>query len=942
MFPNFEIVPPIDSKRVLTRPIDRIAYASDASFYRLIPQAVVQPNSIAEVQALFQFSHEQSVPLVFRAAGTSLSGQSITDGILIDLSKHWGGRWVEKDGELIRLQPSVIGAHANVTLQPYSRRIGPDPASIDSCMIGGILANNASGMCCGVAENAYHTLHSMTILLPNGLVVDTDAKDAAEKLMHSSPDVVKGLLDLRRRVFSNRSLADRITQRYQRKNTTGYSLNALTDFSEPIDILSHLLIGSEGTLGFIAEAVLHTLPTYRFKFTSLLFFDTVQQAASSIPLLVASGARALEIMDRAALRSIQNFPGALGEIAQLPNQAAALLVEYQASTSDEMNSFRNAALLTCAHLKTLVPTTFTEDPIQQANLWKLRKGMFPAIGATRQPGTTVIIEDVAFAISQIADAITDLQNLFETHGYTEGIIFGHAKDGNLHFVITQSFNEESEIQRYERFMAELVRMVTEKYDGALKAEHGTGRNMAPFVEQEWGEEAYQIMQEIKSLLDPSGLLNPGVIINPDSRAHLQNLKNLPEITSSVDRCIECGFCEVKCPSRRLTLTPRQRIVLQREIARRKQVSDSHLLESLQNDFQYSGLDTCAVDGLCATACPVLINTGTLVKDLRRQQIPEGNQQIALYIFRHFKLAEQTLRVGLAVGHLLDKLIGTDGIVALTQAAEKISGKHLPKWNEAVPGPTWHIPPTPHDHADYVYFPSCIARVMGRPADGKNSPSLTDTFLTVSQRAGVSVWIPDDVEGHCCGMPFGSKGYKPANQAMLHRTISGLWKWSERGRLPVVLDASSCAYSLRTSGAELSPQDHDYWQRITILDPIEFVHDILLPRLKVQHLPMSVVLHPNCSSRHLNLQEKLLAIARCCAISATIPNNLDCCGFAGDRGLLFPELTASASLFEASEISTGQYDGYYSSNPTCEMGMTIATKKPYRSFLYLLEMATREM
>jgi D-lactate dehydrogenase len=616
-------------------------------------------------------------------------------------------------------------------------------------------------------------------------------------------------------------------------------------------------------------------------------------------------------------------------------------VEYQASTVEEMDSFRDAALITCARLKTLVPPIFTQDSVQQANLWKLRKGMFPSIGATRQPGTTVIIEDVAFAISQIADAITDLQNLFETHGYTEGIIFGHAKDGNLHFVITQSFNEESEIQRYERFMSDLVRLVTEKYDGALKAEHGTGRNMAPFVGQEWGEDAYQIMREIKSLLDPTGLLNPGVIINSDSRAHLQNLKSLPEIESTVDRCIECGFCEVKCPSRRLTLTPRQRIVLQREIARQELVQDSLLLESLQKDFQYSGLDTCAVDGLCATACPVLIDTGALVKDLRGRQISEGSQRIALSIFRHFKLAEQALKVGLTASHLAEKLIGTDGILALTRAAEKISGIHLPKWNSAVPVTTWRIPQTTRRAAEYVYFPSCITRVMGRPADGQDSPPLIDILLTVSRRAGVCVWIPEDVEGDCCGMPFGSKGYKPAYQAMLHRTISDFWKWSEQGRLPVILDASSCAYTLRSSSAELSAEDQSYWERLTILDPIEFAHDVLLPRLKIKPLPMNVVLHPNCSSRHLNLQDKLLTLARRCAASATIPNELDCCGFAGDRGLLFPELTASATLLEANEVAMGDYDGYYSSNPTCEMGMTIATKKTYRSFLYLLGMSTRE-
>jgi len=455
------------------------------------------------------------------------------------------------------------------------------------------------------------------------------------------------------------------------------------------------------------------------------------------------------------------------------------------------------------------------------------------------------------------------------------------------------------------------------------------------------------MRDLKSLLDPSGLLNPGVIINQNPRAHVTDLKTLPVIESEVDRCIECGFCEPNCPSRRLTLTPRQRIVVRREIARQRlsgsdhtYPADSATLTSLISDFKYAGMDTCAVDGLCATSCPVTINTGDLTKHLRADGISSRGQQTALTLSRHFKTVEQVVRLGTRLGHLAENVVGTTGILAATRLAERLTGWNLPKWNKAVLHPTRCIPMTHKEGAEYIYFPSCISRMIGTPSEDAKAPSLIETFLTLADRAGVKVWIPPDAAGHCCGMPFGSKGYTTANQDMLHRTLVSFWDWSEGGRLPVVMDTSSCAYTLRSCADDLSPSDREIWQRLTILDSLEFAHDILLPRLEVHPLSVEVVLHPNCAARKLNLSGIFVAISKASAESTTVPYSLDCCGFAGDRGLLFPELTASATSRESAEVNAHPYDGYYSSNLTCEMGMAAATGKPYRSILYLLEQATR--
>jgi D-lactate dehydrogenase len=465
--------------------------------------------------------------------------------------------------------------------------------------------------------------------------------------------------------------------------------------------------------------------------------------------------------------------------------------------------------------------------------------------------------------------------------------------------------------------------------------------MAPFVEKEWGEVAYRLMRELKDLFDPTGLLNPGVIINPDPQSHLQNLKSLPKIESVVDRCIECGFCESACPSRRLTLTPRQRIVLRREIARQSSLPvNLETRDALEREFTYAGLDTCAVDGLCATTCPVNINTGDLVKHLRAQTVSEPGRKIALFLSRYFRTTEEIVKLGVHMGHLVEKIIGVNGIVRSTQVAEKFLRQQLPKWNTSVPHPTGHISSTSRVQADYIYFPSCLTRVMGRPPGDPHAESLIETLLTVSQRAGIALWMPEESAGHCCGMPFGSKGYEAAFQEMLHHTLTDFWEWSDQGHLPIVIDASSCAYTFRTCRDSLTQQDYTHWQQLTILDPIEFAHDVLLPRLEIHSLPIDVILHPNCASRKLGLQDKLLAIARSCVTSACIPLKLDCCGFAGDRGLLFPELTASATMLESEQVKAQEYDGFYSSNLTCEMGMAAATGKPYRSIFYLIEKASR--
>ncbi|MBC7617185.1 MAG: FAD-binding oxidoreductase [Pedobacter sp.] len=927
----------LSKDRIKARLIDLVAYASDAGFYYLRPKAIVQPVSEEEIIALFKFSHQYQIPLTFRAAGTSLSGQSISDGILVDLSQHWNFVRVENKGETVRVQPGIIGAIVNAELRKYGRKIGPDPASINSAMMGGIIANNASGMCCGVSKNSYHTIKYVKFILPNGKVYCTEGNEDYTRFRVECPEIYNEILSLRNRILVNPTVYQLVRHKYKTKNTVGYAVNAFIDYEDPLDILAHLLVGAEGTLGFIAEAVLNTVPDYPVKSTALIYFPDIYAACQAIVPLTESGAEAVELMDRASLRSIELMKGVPSIIKTLPDTAAALLVEYQGNTVDEVKLKSDNFLAVAPTLPLIKPAIFTDDATEQAFLWKVRKGMFPSVGSVRASGTTVILEDVAVPVARLGDAILDLQELFKKHEYQNAIIFGHAKDGNIHFVITQAFDTSLEIERYDRFLKEVVSLVINKYQGALKAEHGTGRNMAPFVATEWGSEVYQIMKAIKLIIDPQNLLNPGVIINSDKNAHIKALKDLPKVEEEVDKCMECGFCEYKCPSRNITLTPRQRIVVRRELLKLKRIGNASLYKELLNQYQYDGLDTCAVDGLCATACPVDINTGSLVKRLRRENHSAFANGLALRIAKNFKPVTSVIKTGIYAATTINKVFGQNAILNLTKAFKKVIPV-VPLWSNQIKPTAAFSSYLTNDLSKatpaVVYYPTCISRVMGGAVgNGKN---IIDTFISISNKASIGFIIPKEIQSTCCGQIFSSKGFSAAYQYTVNDTVCKLWEWSQHGALPVVIDITSCTLTLQDCGHALTPENKLKFDAIKIIDSIDYVMDYLLPNITVNKKKDKITLHPVCSLQKMGLEAKFLKIAQQLAHNVHIPVHAGCCGMAGDRGFLFPELTASATKPEADEVKEQSYNGYYSSGKTCEIALSEAVGKNYESIINLLD------
>ena len=927
----------IDEDRIITDHTLCFAYGTDASFYRMTPKIVLKLKNIEEVIFTLKHCYDLDIPVTFRAAGTSLSGQAISDSVLIMLTTDWTQYEIihhdaSCNADQIRLQPGIIGANANKYLAPFQRKIGPDPASINSCKIGGIAANNASGMCCGTAENSYKTVAGMTLVLFDGTVLNTRDKQSVARFKKSHHDLLAALMTLANDCKADKQLSKKIKHKYRLKNTTGYALNSLTDFDDVIDILMHLFIGSEGTLGFIADITYNTVIDHAFKSTALYLFNNIEQTCKAVSALATTNVAAVELMDNRSLRSVADRTGMPAFIPELvknnDHESAALLVEIHAESSDELAiKIRDLTnLINPFNPKDAID--FTSDKQIYAQLWAVRKELFPAVGAVRETGTTVIIEDVAFPIEQLAPAVRDLESLFKKYHYDEAIIFGHALDGNLHFVFTQAFETQSEITRYSKFMDEVAQLVAVEYQGSLKAEHGTGRNMAPYIELEWGADGYQLMQRIKSIFDPKGILNPGVIINDDKESHLKDLKLMPAADELIDKCIECGFCEAVCPSRNLSLTPRQRNVVYREICRLRETSENpDKLAEMEKAFQYLGLDTCAGTGLCADRCPVDINTGDLVRKLRQTDDKTANK-VAMWTADHFSTLTKLGKVGLGTANVMHKTLGTNNMETVTKLARKVSGNRVPHWSKYIPQPAGKLNvsniQTTH-LKKVVYFPSCAVRTMGTAGGSNDQRALFDVTNSLLKKAGIEVIIPKSLNDQCCGMPYLSKGFPKVADKKSKQLEAVLWEASEQGKYPILMDTSPCAST-----------SIDFMRKeLTIYEPFSYVAEFVLPKLNITKQKAPVMLHITCTSQRQGKADVMLKVAQACAEKVIIPEDITCCGFAGDRGFKFPELNRAALATLKQQVPSDCHEGV-SNSITCEIGLSEHSGIEYKSILYLLD------
>ena len=923
----------VDKSRVYTDELRRLAWGTDAGFYKFMPQVILRSKDEGEVSAILKAASKYNVPVTFRAAGTSLSGQSVTDSVLVVAGKNWEQISTRDEGRTIRLQPGVIGSKVNDFLSGYGRKFGPDPASIKSAMVGGIVMNNASGMSCGTWANSDRMLISGRIVFADGTVLDTEDPKSRDSFMQSHPEIISGVEALRDEILADKELSERIRHKYSIKNVTGLNLLPLITFSDPFDIILHLMVGSEGTLGFLSEVLMNTLKIAPLKANAMVYFKDIAEAARAVITMRPLGVSAAEMLDKRSLSSVN-----AGEIEDL----TAVLTMVEAETQHELADKVKAVTDVLKGFDTYGDVAFTTDPEEYGRYWEIRSGIFPTVGGMRRPGTTCLIEDVAFHVEDLAEAVTDLSELLDRHGYDDSCIYGHALEGNFHFIINQSFDSEAEIQRYKDMINDVGELVVKKYDGSLKAEHGTGRNMAPYVEYEWGEKAFNVMKRIKAIFDPQNILNPGVIFNEDPECCFKNFKSLPLLKpaegapeesaaaySKINKCIECGFCEVNCVSCGFTMSSRTRIVLQREIERLRQTGENpQLLAKLQKQYSYSGEQTCAGDGLCSMSCPMGINVGDLTHEIRRQNHGKTAERVGEMVADNFHGVKTSLRGVLNIADFGHTVLGGKVMGAVSKGLHAVG---LPLWTASMPkayNAAKKATPTTDSPDKVVYFPSCLNQTMGTDKASKGMKPLAEEMVELMQKAGYQVIFPKDMDSLCCGTIWESKGLPEIAVKKTRQLEEALWKASEYGKWPVICDQSPCLHRMK-----------QHITKVQLYESAEFIWKFLRDRLTFTQTDTPVALHLTCSTKLMKIDRIVHDLACLCSSNVLVPQGVGCCGFAGDKGMTHPELNAYALRKLRSQIQERDIEVGYSNSRTCEIGLQTNSGIPYRSIVYLVNNCT---
>ena len=946
----------IPKDRTYTDELRRLTWGTDAGFYRLVPETVIRTENEKEVSDILKTAGRLSLPVTFRAAGTSLSGQTVSDSILVVAGKNWEKYSVSEDRETITLQPGVIGAHVNEILAPFGRHFGPDPASIKSAMVGGIVMNNASGMSCGTHANSDRTLVSARIVFADGTVLDTGDAESRRAFAESHGEFLRGIEALRDEVLSDKELTERIRYKYSIKNVTGLNILPFITYTDPFDIITHLMAGSEGTLAFISEVTMKTLPSMPFRASALIYFTSIKEAAEAVVAMKRLNVDAAELLDKRSLLSVGDKVGKEAQegLRRYPD-LAAILTETEAESEEQLHDNIEAIKEALAPFKTLTDVRFTDDPKEYGKFWAVRSGIFPSVGGMRKTGTTCLIEDIAFHIEDLPEATAELSALLDRHGYMDSCIYGHALEGNFHFIINQAFDTEQEVERYKAMILDVADLVVNKYDGSLKAEHGTGRNMAPFVKMEWGDKAYGIMKRVKSLFDPNGLLNPGVIFNDDPECYVKHFKALPALSPSaagqgafaeafgrINKCIECGFCEVNCLSCGFTLSPRTRIAAVREMARLAASGENPaLLRRLERQYLYQGNRTCAADGLCSMSCPMGINTADLTHDIRTGRVPRKSlaYKTGDAAANHFSTVRKGLKATLAVAGAGDAILGDKLMGTVCRGLHKIG---LPLWTPAMPSaysvPEKRLSAGTGGDLKVVYFPSCINQTMGTSKQLGGRKALAEEMTDLLHKAGYEVVFPEGMKNLCCGTIWESKGMPDIADRKTKELEDALWQASEEGRYPVLCDQSPCLHRMR--------------EKITktkLYEPAEFIWVFLRDRLEFHKSDRPVAVHCTCSTRLMGLSDTVISLAGLCAEEVFVPEGVGCCGFAGDKGMTRPELNAYAlrklrpqiEAFNADAAAKGRkpIEAGYTNSRTCEIGLTTNSGIPYMSIAYLVNECT---
>ncbi|MDD5459326.1 MAG: FAD-linked oxidase C-terminal domain-containing protein, partial [Phycisphaerae bacterium] len=618
---------------VWTDILHRAAFSTDASIYRILPVCIVSPQTAEDIAAVVKYAVENNIPVVARGAASGLAGESLSSGIVFDMTRYMNKIiGIEDEGKIVVCQPGAVLNNVNDYLAPFGRKIGPDPSSSNRATIGGSLANNATGAHSLQYGYMGEHVHSIEAVLSDGSIVEIenglmpeDIKD--EKLRHIAAQLQKLLTE------NNETIAEAMPE--TKRNRCGYSIFGICNDGK-ID-LARLLGGSEGTLAVFTQIKMRTVPLPKSKAIVQIEFATLEKMAEAVPFIIDTDPATCELMDKSVIAMARDALPHFRDI--LPADAEmVLLVEHIGETEAEVHKKIDATINAVSSLAANADAVF-DEPTQQ-RLWKSRKDAVPLLSRKKGPKHTIaFMEDVSVDYRKLADYIRGLIKIAAEFNLTMSY-YGHAGDGELHIRPWLDLSDPAEVEKM-RQIAERVFALAWSLGGSISGEHADGLVRAAFIKAQYGEACYNIMRKVKNIFDPHSVLNPGKIINEDVDIMIKNLKAadtyVPERLESqlhfldnelryeIEQCSGCGVCLSNEAS--LRMCPMYRALGEELASSRAKANILHYWMTggiTEADYESAEfrkfLDLCLNCKACSLQCPSGVDISKIMSAARAEYI----------------------------------------------------------------------------------------------------------------------------------------------------------------------------------------------------------------------------------------------------------------------------------------------------------------------------------
>ncbi|OIJ25008.1 FAD-binding and (Fe-S)-binding domain-containing protein [Nocardioides luteus] len=857
--------------RVDDSPLARALYSSDASLYRVVPSVVVRPQSRDELIGVHSVARSVGVPVTMRGAGTSIAGNAVGSGIVVDTRDLRTIYEIDPEARTARIDPGVVHADLQRAAAPYGLRFGPDPSTHTRCTIGGMIGNNACGNRALGYGRTVDNIEALTVLFGNG-------EQASYADGVSSGETAERLQAL---VGANLGHVRTEFGRFGRQ-VSGYSLEHL--LPEKGGRVDRFLAGTEGTLATILETTVRLVEDTPGRLLLVLGYPTMAEAADAVPglLRVAPGRLiACEGMD-ARIADLVRAKGRA--VPDLPKGAGWLMVEVAGQDAPDLVK-RLAAESGALESRVVV------DPLEAAALWRIREDGAGLAGVSLPTPAHSGWEDAAVPPEHLGAWLRDFEGIlsdFGLHGYP----YGHFGDGCIHCRIDFPFAPDSpeSAQVFREFMtACATQLVT--YGGSLSGEHGDGRVRSELLPIMYDETSIDLFEQVKGICDPSDLLNPGNIVRPASitddlrpvrpralpRTGLRLIHDSGDLGAAVHRCTGVGKCVapktigVMCPS---YLATREEKDATRGRARVLQEAlDGSLVDGLGDPAVGEALDLCLACKGCASDCPTGIDMATYKSE-------------ALYQ-KHDVLGERRPRSHALLGQLPKWARLAAPFTQMANASLKV--RPLAKIAKKTAG-------IDQRRSIPAFAPKTLKRSAPVARLGAETPdvwiwadSFTDHFFAQSghgairwlESQGLNVRVIGDKA--CCGLTWITTGQLDDARKIMGKTVRTLAPYVSSG-VPVVGLEPSCTATLRSDSVELSALPEAEVVRDGMLTFAELVTRLVGEgRVTLPDLTgVEVVAQPHCHQHAVlgwTADEALLKQA-----GATVTKVSGCCGLAGNFGV----------------------------------------------------------